>query len=222
MSSVSKPPDSFTTLIIIIAFTTLAVILVLIGVVYLYVQQKKTAGTKRRPYPSDGTATNKIQRLWKRVLAWRSSESGIQPPIADGQSLEGLLEMSISTTEPGKTLAFGRGQQGRKRALLALPLLIQRTLAREIDLEKEIGTGRYGTVHRGKWREDFVAVKIFSTSDERSWFREINIYQTVCLRHENILGYIAADNMVHDHVRKRENLERVSASRTRRHTRNSG
>lgn len=74
---------------------------------------------------------------------------------------------------------------------------MQRTLARQITLEQMIGTGRYGSVFRGKWREDFVAVKIFSANDERSWFREIDIYQTVCLRHENILGYIAADNMVY-------------------------
>jgi hypothetical protein len=78
----------------------------------------------------------------------------------------------------------------------ALPLLMQRTLARQITLEEVVGAGRYGSVHRGKWREDHVAVKIFSANDERSWFREIEIYQTVCLRHENILGYIAADNMV--------------------------
>ncbi len=73
---------------------------------------------------------------------------------------------------------------------------MQRTLARQITLEEVIGAGRYGSVHRGKWREDYVAVKIFSANDERSWFREIEIYQTICLRHENILGYIAADNMV--------------------------
>ena len=39
-----------------------------------------------------------------------------------------------------------------------------------------------------------VAVKIFSTRDEESWFRESEVYQTVMLRHENVLGFIAADN----------------------------
>ncbi|CAF3722073.1 unnamed protein product [Rotaria sp. Silwood1] len=71
---------------------------------------------------------------------------------------------------------------------------MQRTLARQITLEKVIDAGRYGSVHLGKWREDHVAVKIFSANDERSWLREIDIYQTVCLRYENILGYIAVDN----------------------------
>ena len=46
----------------------------------------------------------------------------------------------------------------------------------------------------GKWKGECVAVKIFSSREERSWFREAEIYQTVMLRHENILGFIAADN----------------------------
>ena len=99
-----------------------------------------------------------------------------------------VLRVQVSTIDvkiENETLVF----------LLALPLLMQRTLARQINIEEVIGAGRYGSVHRGKWREDYVAVKIFSANDERSWFREIDIYQTVCLRHENILGYIAADNM---------------------------
>ena len=56
------------------------------------------------------------------------------------------------------------------------------------------GKGRYGEVWRGRWRGEDVAVKIFSSREERSWFREAELYQTVMLRHENILGFIAADN----------------------------
>ncbi len=39
-----------------------------------------------------------------------------------------------------------------------------------------------------------MAVKIFSSVDEMSWFREVEIYQTVMLRHPNVLSFIAADN----------------------------
>lgn len=78
--------------------------------------------------------------------------------------------------------------------LAGLPLLVQRTIARTIVLQETIGKGRFGEVWRGKWRGEDVAVKIFSTRDERSWFREAEIYQTIMLRHENILGFIAADN----------------------------
>ncbi|XP_032822728.1 TGF-beta receptor type-1-like isoform X1 [Petromyzon marinus] len=75
-----------------------------------------------------------------------------------------------------------------------LPLLVQRTIARTIMLQDSIGKGRFGEVWRGRWRGEDVAVKIFSSREERSWFREAEIYQTVMLRHENILGFIAADN----------------------------
>ena len=75
-----------------------------------------------------------------------------------------------------------------------LPLLVQRTIARQIQLEEIIGKGRYGEVWRGSWRGEYVAVKIFHSREERSWAREAEIYQTVMLRHDNLLGFIAADN----------------------------
>ncbi|XP_064595617.1 bone morphogenetic protein receptor type-1B-like [Liolophura sinensis] len=74
-----------------------------------------------------------------------------------------------------------------------LPLLVQRTIAKQIRLVKSIGKGRYGEVWKGKWRGENVAVKVFFTTEEASWFRETEIYQTVLLRHDNILGFIAAD-----------------------------
>lgn len=53
---------------------------------------------------------------------------------------------------------------------------------------KQIGKGRYGEVWMGRWRGEKVAVKVFFTTDEASWSRETEIYQTVLMRHENILG----------------------------------
>ncbi|KAK7902023.1 hypothetical protein WMY93_018792 [Mugilogobius chulae] len=58
---------------------------------------------------------------------------------------------------------------------------------------RQIGKGRYGEVWLGRWRGEKVAVKVFFTREETSWFRETEIYQTVLMRHENILGFIAAD-----------------------------
>jgi len=75
-----------------------------------------------------------------------------------------------------------------------LPLLLQRTVARQIELKECIGRGRFGEVQRGEWRGSNVAVKIFSSLDEKSWVREVEVYQTSMLRHDNILGFIAADN----------------------------
>lgn len=53
---------------------------------------------------------------------------------------------------------------------------------------RQIGKGRYGEVWLGRWRGEKVAVKVFFTREEASWFRETEIYQTVLMRHENILG----------------------------------
>ncbi|XP_037035584.1 activin receptor type-1 isoform X2 [Bradysia coprophila] len=74
-----------------------------------------------------------------------------------------------------------------------LPLLIQRTLSKQVSLVECIGKGRYGEVWKGVWHGEHVAVKIFFTRDEQSWKRETEIYSTVLLRHENILGYVGSD-----------------------------
>ncbi|XP_035248309.1 bone morphogenetic protein receptor type-1B isoform X2 [Anguilla anguilla] len=96
--------------------------------------------------------------------------------IPSGESLKDLIEQSQSS---------GSGS--------GLPLLVQRTIAKQIQMVKQIGKGRYGEVWMGKWRGERVAVKVFFTTEEASWFRETEIYQTVLMRHENILGFIAAD-----------------------------
>ena len=74
-----------------------------------------------------------------------------------------------------------------------LPLLVQRTIAKQIQMVQSIGKGRYGEVYLAMWRGEKVAVKVFFTMEEASWFRETEIYQTVLMRHDNILGFIAAD-----------------------------
>lgn len=74
-----------------------------------------------------------------------------------------------------------------------LPLLVQRTLAKNIQLIERIGKGRYGTVWKGLYNCEFVAVKSFPTIDEASWIRETEIYSTVMLRHNNILGFYGSD-----------------------------
>lgn len=65
---------------------------------------------------------------------------------------------------------------------------MQRTIAKQIQMMRQIGKGRYGEVWLGRWRGEKVAVKVFFTREEASWFRETEIYQTVLMRHDNILG----------------------------------
>src|SRR5699024_1564832 len=72
--------------------------------------------------------------------------------------------------------------------------LVQKTLASDIELDNTpIGVGRYGEVYHGRRRGEDVAVKIFYSREEVSWKREIEIYTTVIMRHENILGFLGAD-----------------------------
>lgn len=70
---------------------------------------------------------------------------------------------------------------------------VQRTIAKQIQMVRQVGKGRYGEVWMGKWRGEKVAVKVFFTTEEASWFRETEIYQTVLMRHENILGRYTFD-----------------------------
>lgn len=97
-------------------------------------------------------------------------------PILGASNLKHMIDLTTSGSGSG------------------LPLLVQRSIARQIQLLDIIGKGRFGEVWRGCWRGENVTVKIFSSREECSWFREAEIYQTVMLRHENILGFIAADN----------------------------
>jgi TGF-beta receptor type-1 len=77
-----------------------------------------------------------------------------------------------------------------------VPQLLQRTIARQIKLIYPcIGKGRFGEVYKGMWRDEYVAVKTFNSADEKSWQNECNIYNTNGFRHENILGFIASDNI---------------------------
>lgn len=97
------------------------------------------------------------------------------------------LDESQSTMKENLDLSYSGSGAGN-------PLLVQRSIARQVSLVECVGKGRFGEVWRGRWRGENVAVKIFSSRDEKSWFRESEIYQTVMLRHDNILGFIAADN----------------------------
>lgn len=120
------------------------------------------------------------KRQLKKQEEFKEEDAALQPleeeaVIPSGQTLKDLIDMSTGS---------GSG----------LPLLVQRTIARQIHLVGLIGKGRFGEVYKGLWRGQSVAVKIFSSRDECSWFREAEIYQTTMLRHENLLGFVAADN----------------------------
>jgi hypothetical protein len=130
--------------------------------------------------------------IWRRRKKSIDSCSLVEACFKLGGRYQEVESCETQSTDPGPTLheilsaSTGSGS--------GLPLLVQRSIARQVNVGDVIGTGRFGQVCRGAWRGETVAVKIFSSVDESSWFREVEIYQTVMLRHENIVGFIAADN----------------------------
>eukprot|EP00062_Callorhinchus_milii_P013009 gi/632960651/ref/XP_007896316.1/ PREDICTED: activin receptor type-1-like [Callorhinchus milii] len=113
----------------------------------------------------------------------------LQPHDAENGAIDGLIASNVGDS----TLADLLDHSCTSGSGSGLPFLVQRTVARQITLMECVGKGRYGEVWRGQWQGENVAVKIFSSRDEKSWFRETEIYNTVLLRHENILGFIASD-----------------------------
>uniref|UniRef100_A0A8C5Q0G1 Activin receptor type-1 n=1 Tax=Leptobrachium leishanense TaxID=445787 RepID=A0A8C5Q0G1_9ANUR len=122
----------------------------------------------------------KIQQRNMERLSSRDAEYG---------TIDGLIASNVGDS----TLADLLDHSCTSGSGSGLPFLVQRTVARQITLAECVGKGRYGEVWRGQWQGESVAVKIFSSRDEKSWCRETELYNTVLLRHENILGFIASD-----------------------------
>ncbi|CAB3996337.1 bone morphogenetic receptor type-1B [Paramuricea clavata] len=75
-----------------------------------------------------------------------------------------------------------------------LPKLIQRTIAREVQMTKLIGTGQFSRVYEALWRNDKVAVRLYQSRDEFVWLQECGFYENM-QRHNNILAFIASDRL---------------------------
>ncbi|XP_076858674.1 activin receptor type-1-like isoform X2 [Brachyhypopomus gauderio] len=148
--------------------TTLAVVIVAPVIVLIFLSVAAILVFRRIHH-------NQMERLTARDAEYGTIDGLIASNVGES-TLADLLDHSC-------TSGSGSG----------LPFLVQRTVARQITLNECVGKGRYGEVWRGQWQGENVAVKIFSSRDEKSWFRETEIYNTVLLRHENILGFIASD-----------------------------
>ncbi|KAF7667640.1 hypothetical protein LDENG_00056480 [Lucifuga dentata] len=127
------------------------------------------------------------------VLACRRLHHGRLQRLQEFDTEQGAVDGLITSNVGDSTLADLLDHSCTSGSGSGLPFLVQRTVARQISLVECIGKGRYGEVWRGQWQGENVAVKIFSSRDEKSWFRETEIYNTVLLRHENILGFMASD-----------------------------
>ncbi|EMP38745.1 Activin receptor type-1 [Chelonia mydas] len=136
----------------------------------------------------------KIQQNHMERLNARDAEYG---------TIEGLIASNVGDSTLASGAGIGDRGHGCTRNFKAL--LQERSRGSALQCEcgrvrvpgesspSAPGKGRYGEVWRGQWQGENVAVKIFSSRDEKSWFRETELYNTVLLRHENILGFIASD-----------------------------
>ena len=119
---------------------------------------------------------------WKNRKQENQARLAMQDPEAQIRLYPGDVEGLVNTVSSGS----GSG----------VPRLVQQTIAKLISIvnTKPIGQGRFGQVYLGLYRNtDEVAVKVFFTCDEASWYREKEIYETSLVRHENILIYLASD-----------------------------
>jgi hypothetical protein len=118
-------------------------------------------------------------RAKERMEKGRKKEEGNKLVMSDclgsspGSGFMGKADLSIDASS-------GSGS--------GLPLLVQRTIGRQITLRGRIGKGRYGEVFLGEWGGTSVAVKSFHSMEDASWEREKQIYQLALMKHPNILG----------------------------------
>ncbi|CAL1285066.1 unnamed protein product [Larinioides sclopetarius] len=118
--------------------------------------------------------------MWLRLSNQKSARRGyldVEKKFIGGEAVKDLIDRSGDTSGSGSGVA----------------LLVQRTIGKQLEMIESIGRGRFGEVWKARLRDEFVAVKVFFTSEEASWARETDIYKTVLLRHDNILGFVGSD-----------------------------
>ena len=112
------------------------------------------------------------------------------PPPYSSTSIE---HVHVSVTDE-TSMSFTSGSGAGK------PFLVRRTIARSITLGESIGDGRFGQVYVGYYQGERYAVKKFFSKDEQSWFHESDIYNSVNLRHDNVLTCFATDMLSNNGV----------------------
>jgi serine/threonine protein kinase len=112
--------------------------------------------------------------------------------ISDGQPRLKVTATGDSTLREiyDQTITSGTGW--------GMPLLKERTIAKDITLMECIGKGRFGEVRRAIMFGEEVAVKIFTPKDRQSWKRETDILNMYTLNHDAILKYLGSDIISND------------------------
>lgn len=84
---------------------------------------------------------------------------------------------SSLTSASGHSLAQLIEQAQRTTADSHLSTMVQKTVVCRSNVVKHLHSGSFGEVYLGKWREDQVAVKIFSERHSDVWYKEVEVYQ---------------------------------------------
>lgn len=169
----SHQDDSFSQSLIISFGVLLFISLCSLIMIFIY----KKCSRKKTFIDSNRSYLDTVNHIEKEFLT-SNYKPEVKVTSAGDSTLREVLDGSIDQTS-------GSGS--------GYPLLVQRTLAKQIDLKNCIGQGRYGEVWKGILHYDEVAVKIFISRDEASWQREVEIYSTIILKNENILPFIGSD-----------------------------
>ncbi|KAJ8679453.1 hypothetical protein QAD02_015240 [Eretmocerus hayati] len=183
-----------------ISLVLLGLVLVLIPIVYGAFRYFKRS--KSRSNRSTCQRKNLLEsRTEPSILAFSSSGStggGTNSSYPHELRATAAGDSTLKEYLEGQSLTSGSGS--------GLPLLVQRTLARQVALaeclSKSGGSGGGGgcsgsfgrEIWRGIWHGENVAVKIYYSRDEAMWARETEVYsQLLPSRHDNILGYVGSD-----------------------------
>lgn len=93
--------------------------------------------------------------------------SPLPPPChPSGQSLAQLIEYAQSTTSDGH-----------------LSTMVQKTVVCRSRTLKHLHSGRFGELYLGKWRDDQVAIKVFTERHSDVWYKEVEVYQVSLHNH---------------------------------------
>ena len=84
---------------------------------------------------------------------------------------------SSLTSASGHSLAQLIEQAQRTTADSHLSTMVQKTVVCRSNVVKHLHSGSFGEVYLGKWREDQVAIKIFSERHSDVWYKEVEVYQ---------------------------------------------
>lgn len=140
------------------------------------------------------------------------SKEGIKPPLGRGLSApsSGRTAGGRAAASGGRRAAGGAGGESSERCALrddqsdvsstCANNINHNTELLPIELDAEVGKGRFARVRRAKLRQsaasdhfETVAVKIFRAAEFASWRCEKEIFSDANLKHESILHFLTAE-----------------------------